>query len=162
MCEWNMAQSDDPLELDRQLQLADAELTILVSEMETDGRVSLIEATAGPDAETVPHWHAETIEAFYVLDGSLTLYIDEDEHTLDPGDSFVVPPRTMHAPVNTSEEPCRHLLLLTPGAFEGFFRGIAQAYATADDWPPDDDALLEDVFEHYDIREPPIASSEAE
>ena len=63
------------------------------------------------EGEFVWHRHADTDEAFIVLDGSLTIRFRDGAVTLRPGEMHVVPRGVEHQPVADGE--C-HLLLVEP------------------------------------------------
>ena len=67
------------------------------------------------------HRHFTMDEAFFVLDGSGTVVLDEVRHPIEPGSTVVIPKRTWHK----FENPHHELLLLwtvTPAGLDGFFR----------------------------------------
>jgi mannose-6-phosphate isomerase-like protein (cupin superfamily) len=67
----------------------------------------------------------ESIDYGVVIEGELTLVLDDSEVALKPG-SVVVQRGTNHAWANRSDRPCRMLFVLIDGAFEP---GIAEALA---------------------------------
>jgi mannose-6-phosphate isomerase-like protein (cupin superfamily) len=85
------------------------------------GAYSVIEyshaaGAAGPPAHV--HYHHE--EAFYVIDGQLTLTVDGETVTLDPGQSAVVPRGRVHRPGNTASRPVRFIFISSPPMDEFF------------------------------------------
>jgi len=52
--------------------------------------------------EFTRHSHPETDEVFFVLSGSLTIRLDDDELTLGPGQLYVVPRGVPHQPVSAA------------------------------------------------------------
>lgn len=67
----------------------------------------------------------ETVDYGVVIDGELTLVLDEGEAQLGPG-SVVVQCGTNHAWANRSGRPCRMLFVLVDGCYEA---GLAHALA---------------------------------
>jgi len=59
----------------------------------------------------------ETVDYGVVIEGELTLVLDDSEVQLRPG-SVVVQRGTNHAWANRSDKPCRMLFVLIDGAFE--------------------------------------------
>jgi uncharacterized cupin superfamily protein len=61
------------------------------------------------------HYHTANEEAVYVLDGTGTLRLDGEEHTLEPGVYAALPvgKRGCHQIVNGSESTLRYLMLST-------------------------------------------------
>lgn len=59
----------------------------------------------------------ESVDYGVVIEGQITLVLDEDEVTLKPGD-VVIQRGTIHAWANRSDAPCRMLFVLTDGTFD--------------------------------------------
>jgi quercetin dioxygenase-like cupin family protein len=88
----------------------------------TDGRYAFYEYVApagfgGPP----PHTHSGFDEAWYVLDGELTLQVCERSVTAGPGAFLHVSGDTVHAFANHGTEPARFIGLLLRGGFERYF-----------------------------------------
>jgi mannose-6-phosphate isomerase-like protein (cupin superfamily) len=85
------------------------------------GAYSLVEYIHQPHAPgPQAHVHCSHEEAFYILDGQLTLTIDGEAITLNPGEFWVVPRGGVHQPSNTSDRPVRFLGLSSPPMDELF------------------------------------------
>ncbi len=65
----------------------------------------------------------------YVLEGTLTVQVEDAAHELGPGGLACVPPGVAHTVRNLSGGPVRLLILSTPGGFEAYMRDLAQAAA---------------------------------
>lgn len=63
------------------------------------------------DGEFVWHDHAATDELFLVLNGQLTIRLEDGEVVLNPGELYVVPRGKRHCPIATAET---HVLLIEP------------------------------------------------
>ena len=46
--------------------------------------------------KTVPHYHKVTTEIYEVIEGELSLFVDEVEHKLKEGESFTIKPNQKH------------------------------------------------------------------
>lgn len=95
---------------------------------DTDGRYSLFEVT-GPSGFASPfHVHAEEREAFYVVDGAVTLYVAGRQTYSPAGSVAVVPAGTEHT-FRFDQPDTKLLLLIDPGnhGHEELFRDIADA-----------------------------------
>lgn len=68
------------------------------------------------------HRHANMDEAFYAIEGRLTVYVDGKTHLLGPGSYFFVPRGTPHAQGNPCRVPNRILVTFTPGGFERYLK----------------------------------------
>jgi mannose-6-phosphate isomerase-like protein (cupin superfamily) len=70
------------------------------------------------EAPRHPMMHrTETVDYGVVLEGQMTLVLDEDEVVVDPG-TLVVQRGTNHAWANRSGRPCRMMFVLVDGAFD--------------------------------------------
>jgi mannose-6-phosphate isomerase-like protein (cupin superfamily) len=63
----------------------------------------------------------ETVDYGIVIEGELTLVLDDSEVALKPGD-VVVQRGTNHAWANRSDHPCRMLFILVDGQYDGAIR----------------------------------------
>jgi mannose-6-phosphate isomerase-like protein (cupin superfamily) len=57
---------------------------------------SLAEATLVPGQATERHYHAESEEIYYLLDGGGTMELDGEERVVGPGDAILIPPGARH------------------------------------------------------------------
>ena len=113
--------------------------SVLVSGDETGGQFGVITSDC-PSGNIIPtHSHNETHETFYILDGKVRLFFEEESGTktsrlLSSGDFGHVPAGTPHA--YRVEEAARILGVLS-GGFERFFQhmGTATDHATKDQPP---------------------------
>lgn len=67
------------------------------------------------------HRHLQMDEAFYILEGSGTVLLDDAPHSIEPGGTIFIPKNSWHGFTNPDHE----LLLLwvmQPGGLDGFFR----------------------------------------
>jgi quercetin dioxygenase-like cupin family protein len=92
----------------------------------TDGAFCLVDEQASR-GESVPlHRHPDDMESFYVLEGELTLYIDDGPGVRAPAGSFAhLPGGTVHG-FRVESEKARYLILTTPRHGE-FYRAITLA-----------------------------------
>jgi mannose-6-phosphate isomerase-like protein (cupin superfamily) len=96
-----------------------------------------------------PHWHAETSELFYVLDGMLGFTIGDQTITAHTGTSVRVLPGLPHTFFNPSSAPARFLVWLSPGTFANYFRDLVDLIQSEPTWPPSDPSKLQSLA-HYD------------
>jgi mannose-6-phosphate isomerase-like protein (cupin superfamily) len=80
------------------------------------GAYSLMECTM-PAGSAGPNFHVHTAseEAWYVLDGALTIMVEDDEFVAEPGSYFLVPRGREHTFHTYGTEACRFLLIFSPG-----------------------------------------------
>jgi quercetin 2,3-dioxygenase len=84
--------------------------------------------TEGPVGEAIPkHYHENVMECFFCVAGCMTLWADEREYRLLPGDFLHVPPGIVHA-YRMDAHYTRFFGYLSPGKFENFFRIFGDAY----------------------------------
>jgi quercetin dioxygenase-like cupin family protein len=117
--------------------------TLKASAEQTGGRFSLIEEVA-PGGEGTPlHAHSEDDETFYVLEGDLTFYLDDDQPIPAFAGSFVhIPGGVVHA-FQVDSETARYLILTTP-QHERFYRAISEPAQTRT-FPPEEPPDMEKI-----------------
>jgi mannose-6-phosphate isomerase-like protein (cupin superfamily) len=87
----------------------------------TGGRFSLMERVLLPGGRMPPpHRHSNNDEAYFVLDGRVTLIVAGAEHVVDREAFALVRGGTAHTFGNTSSDPARVLVLHAP-ALDGYF-----------------------------------------
>ena len=93
---------------------------------QTGGAFSLVDEQASR-GESVPlHLHRDDMESFYVLEGEIALYIDDQPGVRAAAGSFAhIPGGTVHG-FRVESETARYLILTTPRHGE-FYRAITLA-----------------------------------
>ena len=123
---------------------------------DTGGRWTLYEYTAPPRfAGPPPHWHRETDEAFFVLEGAIRFEVDGETVDAPAGAYARVPPGIVHRFSNPTDEPARFLGLFVPGGFEQYWVELAELMAGAPSWPPEDMRPVLELQAKYDTFLPP-------
>jgi quercetin dioxygenase-like cupin family protein len=135
-------------------------LTFKATSEATEGRLWAKELLA-PHGMAVPrHVHTHEDEAFYVLDGEVSMHIGDEVISASAG-SFLWGPRTVPHAFCIESETAKLLVISTPGGFDRFFldTGTAAAAPTLPPPatnPPDLDAIVAAAREHgVDIIGPP-------
>ena len=96
----------------------------------TEGHLFLAETTLEPGfSGPPPHVHRELHDAFYVLEGTLTLRNGSDAVSAPPGTLAYFPPGAVHAFTNASDEPVSFLNFNTPAGWERYMRDLGSAHA---------------------------------
>jgi quercetin dioxygenase-like cupin family protein len=95
-----------------------------------------------------PHVHEQLHDMFYVLEGTLTLRVDDETLGLGPGSFACVPPGTVHTFSNNSEEAVRLLNFNTPAGWEDYMRDLASALAAGTPSPE----MIGEIASRYDFR----------
>ena len=94
--------------------------------------LTLIDYTAPAGFPGPPlHVHPGYDDLFHVLDGTLTVRIEDEVRAAGPGDVIHSPGTVPHTFSNTSEAPVRFLSVCAPGGFERYIRALAAGDDTA-------------------------------
>ncbi|HEX2181675.1 MAG TPA: cupin domain-containing protein [Rubrobacteraceae bacterium] len=102
-------------------------MVVKVRDRDTGGGYSVHDNTLPPASPGPrPHIHRDHEEAFYVLEGELTVRVGEREITAPAGSFVVVPRGVVHQPSNPGAEPTRVLLIFSPGGMDRFFEEAAE------------------------------------
>ena len=117
-------------------------LTVVATAEQTGGAFSLMEELLPRGAEPPPHVHRREDEAFFVLEGALTVRVGDQVFPAEAG-SFVFCPRDVPHLLTVESEQVRMLTLVTPGGVESLFVELGEP-AGARTLPPAD-ALEPDV-----------------
>jgi quercetin dioxygenase-like cupin family protein len=91
----------------------------------TPGKVNGVRDSLSPDSGPPLHVHEWEDETFYVIEGSLSVRMGDEEFEAPTG-SFVFQPRGFPHAFRSSSEGARALLLVVPSGFEGFFHALVQ------------------------------------
>ena len=115
----------------RTVDLGVARMRVLADgEATNGGEFSLVEFSGDTEgAWTVPHLHRETIESFYVLEGSFTFTVGGQAVLAEPGSYLVVPHGTAHM-IHAGAGGGRFLTLMVPGGLEQMFIELAELPGT--------------------------------
>jgi quercetin dioxygenase-like cupin family protein len=95
--------------------------TFLVTGEESAGAYFSMLAIVPPNGGPPPHIHTHEDETFYVLEGTPTFRLGDEEVVGGPGDFVNVPRGLVHCFHNASDRPLRMILTFTPAGMERFF-----------------------------------------
>jgi quercetin dioxygenase-like cupin family protein len=87
-------------------------------------------------------------DAFFVLEGTLTLDLSNETIEAPSGSFVLVPPGNPHTFSNPRDEPVRFLNLNSPPGFEQYFRDLAQALSGGSIDPQ----IVAEIAQKYDIE----------
>jgi quercetin dioxygenase-like cupin family protein len=90
----------------------------------TSDAFDLFEVTTQPGGGPPEHLHHNNDEAYYVIEGALQVKLGGQLFTATTGSYFFVPRGTPHTFGNTSAEPARFLVMITPGGMQGYFEQL--------------------------------------
>lgn len=130
------------------------QFTTLLSAAEADGNVSLVEVRAWRSTEPPLHIHHREHEAWYVVEGQMTVQVGEETLVATAG-CFAFAPRGIPHAFTVDIEPTRVLVLAAPGGFEQFAADLGIPAVSAE--PPADlevpgPDVLGPIAERYGIE----------
>ena len=98
---------------------------------DTDGAFALLEYVLTYDIPS--HTHLREHENLYMLEGSITMRVGEDEFAAAKGDFIFSPRGVPHSITATSDSPPRFLAVSSPSGFEHFMEDLTEAQAAGYD-----------------------------
>jgi quercetin dioxygenase-like cupin family protein len=102
-------------------------MVVKVRDEDTAGAYSVHDNTIPPGSPGPrPHIHRNHEEAFYVLEGELTVRVGARKITAPAGSFVVVPRGVVHQPSNPGTQPTRVLLIFAPSGMDHFFEEAAE------------------------------------
>jgi mannose-6-phosphate isomerase-like protein (cupin superfamily) len=105
----------------RPVWFLETHMTLKATSAQTAGTFGVIDNRARAGFSPPMHVHRREDEAFYVLEGRLTVACGHERFEAGPG-SFVFLPRDVpHTFLVGADEPARMLTMIFPGGFEQFF-----------------------------------------
>jgi mannose-6-phosphate isomerase-like protein (cupin superfamily) len=130
------------------VKLGGSSVVIKAAAETTDGRFALLETTLEPAFPgPKPHVHHETLDMFFVLEGTLTMQLGDETLDLFAGSFVLVPPGTAHTFSNRTDQTVRLLNMNAPAGLENYLREMADAMAK----DPIDPAAIAEIAPRYDI-----------
>ena len=75
---------------------------------------SLAEATLPAGGATAEHYHRETEEIYYILQGQARMRLEGEEQVVGPGDAVAISPGQKHKIWNTGDTPLIFLCCCAP------------------------------------------------
>jgi mannose-6-phosphate isomerase-like protein (cupin superfamily) len=93
-----------------------------------DGDLSLMERTLPPGGRRPPaHRHTNCTEAYYVLDGLVSVIVEDRELLVGPEGFVLVPRGTAHTFGNAADQPARLLVIHAP-AMDAYFAALHELW----------------------------------
>ena len=93
---------------------------------ETFGRFAVVEETTPAKGVIPPHFHNQTDEIIYILEGEYEVVCDGQTSIASSGSLLVIPRGTTHSLTNRQTKPGKMLAIITPSGFENFFAEISK------------------------------------
>lgn len=97
----------------------------ILSSARTGGAISIVDSLSPIGSGPPRHIHEKEDETFVMISGKCRVWMAGTEIIAGPGESVFIPRGTSHTFKVVGDEPSRHLVILTPGGFEGFFADMA-------------------------------------
>lgn len=131
---------------DESVWVAGIRTTFIATGIDTSGRYTLAQFYIPPAAAVPAHIHRREDEWFYVLNGNVSIQM-EDEFVDAISGTLVYSPRNhIHSFSNVGTTPATMLSLWTPSGIEGLFREVGDPVSLTDPFtppaPPDIPRLL--------------------
>lgn len=101
---------------------------VLASGAATGDAFSIVEHRLAPGAQGPPlHRHERLCDAFYVLEGALTLRVEQQTVVAEAGSFACFPPGVAHTFLNPGDVPVRVLNINAPGGWDRVLRSLVAA-----------------------------------
>ena len=75
---------------------------------------SLAEARLPAGRATMPHFHPQAEEIYYIIEGQGEMILAHEKRTVVPGDAIAIPPGVPHQIINEASEPLIFLCCCAP------------------------------------------------
>jgi mannose-6-phosphate isomerase-like protein (cupin superfamily) len=110
------------------------------------GDLSLMERTLPAGGRQPPaHRHTNCSEAYFVLDGTVSVRVEDETSQLGPGGSVLVPRGVAHTFGNTSDLPARLIVVHAP-AMDAYFAGLHELWSRSQPPSRDEERALMSRF----------------
>jgi mannose-6-phosphate isomerase-like protein (cupin superfamily) len=107
-----------------------------------DGDLSLMERTLPPGGRRPPpHRHTNCSEAYFVLDGVVSVVVEGEELAVGPEGFVLVPRGTAHTFGNAGDDEARLLVIHAP-AMDAYFAGLHELWNRPEPPTPDEERAL--------------------
>lgn len=115
----------DLAQIDGAIEWLGVQYKTILGPEQTGGSMSIVDSLSPASSGPPRHVHMNEDETFVILSGSCRFWMEGEEFTAGAGESVFIPRGKSHTFKVTDDGPCRHLVILTPGGFEGFFADMA-------------------------------------
>lgn len=133
------------------MAVAGGKIVVKVCKEQSNSELCVIEYFLPPNFPgPVPHHHKKYTESFYVVEGEVDFTVDGKISKLTSGGLAMIPPRSVHAFKNSSNEPAKMLVFMSPGGFEGYFEELFRMIKEEPSWPPADMRRLVELSSRFD------------
>lgn len=95
---------------------------ILATKETTEGKYGIWEAIVPPGGGPPPHIHRREEEGFYIIEGRVAVYVNDERVEATPGSFVNMPVGSTHWFRNEYDEPAKMLVMVAPGGMEALFK----------------------------------------
>ena len=120
---------------------------ILLAGEQTRGKIAVIHFDVPPGGGPVPHIHTRDFEAFFILEGEVTLYAGGPIVVGRRTDVAVLPENIPHCFKNRSESAARMLAVVAPAGFDRLIETVGRPAIPGQNPPPLDGLEKQRLFE---------------
>jgi mannose-6-phosphate isomerase-like protein (cupin superfamily) len=110
----------------RAIDMGNFRMSLKASGSDTAGAFSLLEAEEPPHFGPPMHIHHDAAEAFYVISGEYTIFVDHDEFACPAGSFIFIPSGVPHG-FRVGTTASRKLNIYLPAAMVGYFDDLSEA-----------------------------------
>lgn len=128
----------------------------LLSREQSGGNISIVDSVSPVNSGPPRHVHHNEDETFFLISGQCEFFLDGETSVHGPGEVVFVPRGKEHTFRVIGDEPSRHLVILNPGGFEGFFEAMAEGQYQI----PMDMTVITEIAEkfHLTFTGPPLGA----
>lgn len=137
-----------PSQAGQNLQVLSDRVCIKLKSASSSNRMAVMVVEVPPGGFVPPHTHAKEEESYFMLEGTMTMQLGDQEWMIESGDFVHVPAKIIHGYSNPSEQSIRFLAWSVGGAVDEFFTEMSENIRTV----PDDLAKMPAIFEKYGIH----------
>jgi quercetin dioxygenase-like cupin family protein len=130
----------------RNIDMGVFRMTVKAEAADTGGAFTLLEASEPAGFGPPMHTHEDAAEAFYVLEGTYVIFVEDSEFICPAGTFVHIPAGVTHG-FRVGGAQSRKLNIYTPAAMVGYFDELSQAAAT--DTPMTTIGLTEMAARHF-------------
>ena len=131
----------------RPIDLDGFQMTVKASADQTGERFTLLEASEPAGFGPPLHVHRDAAEAFYVLEGTYIMFLDDREEICPAGSFIFIPPRLTHG-FRVGDMASRKLNFYVPAAMVGYFDDLSGALKAG----TADDRVLSEIADRYGME----------
>lgn len=122
-------------------------ICIKLPSQESQNHMTVITVDAPSGSMIAPHIHQDEEESYYILEGSLTMQLNDREFKVQAGDFVHIPAGTVHGYRNESNQPTRFLAWVVGGELDQFFLTMGEQIRSL----PEDMPKLPAILQRYNI-----------